>query len=140
MRSLIRRPEHGYYTTLTEEAYASGRVERLTLGRRGFGCVTWLQPLAVADLPSPAGLCLDEMVVLEHKAMLAFHQQPAARLLYPALNSPVLVVMEGVFPPSGVDRPSYAAFIASRTSAMGGRLEGYDADAGLWRFTLPCLF
>ena len=113
---------------------ALARVEDFVVTRKNFGSVRWLEPVDVRRLE------IDRVVRIERGVIYVYHENSGVLSPPPGegLKKRAEVTLYECRPKKEGEaaRAKFEDRILKQTRRMGGELQEYSAETGLWRFTL----
>ena len=113
---------------------ALARVEDFVVTRKNYGSVRWLEPVDVR------GLEIDRVVRIERGVIYVYHEDSGVPSPPPGegLKKRAEVTLYECRPKKEGEaaRAKFEARILKQTRRMGGELQEYDLNTGVWRFTL----
>jgi len=113
---------------------ALAQVEDFVVTRKNFGSVRWLEPVDVRRLE------IDRVVRIERGVIYVYHENSGVPSPPPGegLKKRAEVTLYECRPKKEGDaaRAKFEDRILKQTRRMGGELQEYSAETGVWRFTL----
>ena len=113
---------------------ALAQIEDFVVTRKNFGSVRWLEPVDVR------GLEIDRVVRIERGVIYVYHEDSGVPSPPPGegLKKRAEVTLYECRPKKEGEaaRAKFEDRILKQTRRMGGELQEYDVNTGVWRFTL----
>ena len=113
---------------------ALAQIEDFVVTRKNFGSVRWLEPVDIR------GLEIDRVVRIERGVIYVYHEDSGVPSPPPGegLKKRAEVTLYECRPKKEGDaaRAKFEDRILKQTRRMGGELQEYDINTGVWRFTL----
>jgi nuclear pore complex protein Nup98-Nup96 len=133
VKTVITPPEEPEYSTSPpiDDVASNSSVPNFVVNRKGFGSISFKDPVDLTDISSLAALC--EIVKIERGTAVVYPKESNKPPVGSGLNVRAKVSLENYRHPPGIEPHE---FLAELQSIPDTEFISYDSEAGNWQYNV----